>query len=339
MKNYIPTKGMSERDWLRHRKDGIGGSDCSAVLGFNKYRTPIDIWIDKTNPDMIQNITNTSMEIGHLAEQSVVKPLFMKQEDKKVIEDHKIRIHPDHSVLRGNLDGIVCDYGHGPGVWEGKTILDRVLDSEKGMYPVAYYLQCQHNMMVSGYDFAWLSMWIKDRDTVVNHYIERNDKLIEEIKERELYFWDEYVLQNNCPPAMNDEDIKKIFPESKPTKVEATPQIVEDYMNLHSIRDEISDLKDQKEMLEFNIKEHMQDAELLEYNGEILCSHKTSHTFDEDSFMNDNPDVAKEFTETEEKLDTKKLRSSRKSLYDAYKTKPRSRTFRLRKPKGELANE
>lgn len=333
---FISTKGMSEQDWLRHRKDGIGGSDCSAVLGFNKWRTPIDVWIDKTNPDMIQSITNTSMQIGHLAEQTIVKPLFVEQEEKKVIEDHKIRIHPEHDILRANLDGVVVDYGEGPGVWEGKTILDRVLDSEKGVYPVAYYLQCQHNMMVTGYSFAWLSMWIKDRDTVVNHYIPRNDKLIAEIMEKELDFWDRHVIGGECPPAINDDDLKKIYDESKPTKKEATPQIVEDAIRLQEVKDQIGELEDEKGMLEFNIKEFMEDNEVLEFNGQTLCTYKSSYTFDEDTLEKDDPELYGKYVEEQPVFNKTKFRKENQPVYDAYKTKPRSRSFRTRKIKDDI---
>lgn len=34
--------------WLEERRKGIGGSDVAAVLGLNPYRTPLDLWEDKT---------------------------------------------------------------------------------------------------------------------------------------------------------------------------------------------------------------------------------------------------------------------------------------------------
>jgi putative phage-type endonuclease len=40
---------MSERkEWLEQRMEGIGGSDISAVLGVNPWRTPLDVWLEKT---------------------------------------------------------------------------------------------------------------------------------------------------------------------------------------------------------------------------------------------------------------------------------------------------
>lgn len=34
--------------WLEERRRGIGGSDVAAVLGLNPYKTPLDLWEDKT---------------------------------------------------------------------------------------------------------------------------------------------------------------------------------------------------------------------------------------------------------------------------------------------------
>lgn len=42
------TNTLDRQAWLEERRKGIGGSDVAAVLGLNPYRTPIDLWKDKT---------------------------------------------------------------------------------------------------------------------------------------------------------------------------------------------------------------------------------------------------------------------------------------------------
>ena len=42
------TENMSYEDWLEHRKLGIGGSDASVVCGINKYKSPVELWMNKT---------------------------------------------------------------------------------------------------------------------------------------------------------------------------------------------------------------------------------------------------------------------------------------------------
>jgi predicted phage-related endonuclease len=34
--------------WLKSRKAGVGGSDMSTILGLNAFKTPYDLWLEKT---------------------------------------------------------------------------------------------------------------------------------------------------------------------------------------------------------------------------------------------------------------------------------------------------
>ena len=42
------TENISYEDWLELRKQGIGGSDASVVCGINKYKSPVELWMNKT---------------------------------------------------------------------------------------------------------------------------------------------------------------------------------------------------------------------------------------------------------------------------------------------------
>lgn len=44
----ISTVGLSNVEWLRLRKQGIGGSDAGAICGLNPYSSPIKVFWDKT---------------------------------------------------------------------------------------------------------------------------------------------------------------------------------------------------------------------------------------------------------------------------------------------------
>lgn len=47
-KAVIDTSNLSYEQWLEYRKTGIGGSDASVVCGINKYRSPVELWLEKT---------------------------------------------------------------------------------------------------------------------------------------------------------------------------------------------------------------------------------------------------------------------------------------------------
>ena len=42
------TEGLSYEDWLEYRRLGLGGSDASVVCGINKYKSPIELFMEKT---------------------------------------------------------------------------------------------------------------------------------------------------------------------------------------------------------------------------------------------------------------------------------------------------
>ena len=44
----ISTAAMSRTEWLKERTKGIGGSDVATVLGLNPYKTPLELWEEKT---------------------------------------------------------------------------------------------------------------------------------------------------------------------------------------------------------------------------------------------------------------------------------------------------
>ena len=43
------TENMSYEDWLENRRQGIGGSDASVVCGINRYKSPLELWMEKTD--------------------------------------------------------------------------------------------------------------------------------------------------------------------------------------------------------------------------------------------------------------------------------------------------
>ena len=47
----IKISGLAEMEWLKVRKSGIGGSDVGAILGLNKYSSPMKVYKEKTTDE------------------------------------------------------------------------------------------------------------------------------------------------------------------------------------------------------------------------------------------------------------------------------------------------
>ena len=72
------TNDMSHKDWLMARKNYIGGSESSAIIGINPFRSSIDVYMDKITDEIIEN-KNYRMELGNKLEDLLQENLWRKQ--------------------------------------------------------------------------------------------------------------------------------------------------------------------------------------------------------------------------------------------------------------------
>lgn len=85
LNNAVPTKDMSRSEWLQERAKGIGGSDAGIILGVNKFRTPFELWLEKTGQVEPQETDNEAIYWGNQMENVVAKE-FEKRTGKKSAE-------------------------------------------------------------------------------------------------------------------------------------------------------------------------------------------------------------------------------------------------------------
>lgn len=97
------TENMSYEDWLEHRKLGIGGSDASVVCGINKYKSPVELWMDKTGQLPPQEAGEAAYW-GTLLE-SIVRAEFTKRTGIEVTKPSVILQSEEHPFMLANLDG------------------------------------------------------------------------------------------------------------------------------------------------------------------------------------------------------------------------------------------
>lgn len=204
----------NEAAWKKGRLKGIGGSDASAVVGMNPYKTNIELFEEKTGRRIPEDISDKPYVIyGHQAE-PLIRGLFALDYPEYIVECHDWRIlqSRQHPFLQASLDGELTDPDGRRGVLEIKTTnILQSMQREKwaDRIPDNYYIQVLHYLLVSGYDFAVLrahlvSRWGEDVRTQVKHYfIERSEVeddltylLAEEIK-----FW-QYVEAGRRPPLV-----------------------------------------------------------------------------------------------------------------------------------------
>lgn len=111
----VETEGLSRYEWLRYRKQGIGGSDVAAILGISKWNSSISLWLNKTNQTEDDTQENEAMEWGTIME-PVIRNHFAKVTGKTVVEVHAMLQHPEYPFMIADVDGLTTDDEGNPAI-------------------------------------------------------------------------------------------------------------------------------------------------------------------------------------------------------------------------------
>ena len=105
MKKLVSTLNLDKTEWLRYRKQGIGGSDAGAVCGLNPYRTAMQVYQDKITEET-EEIDNEAMRQGREFEDYVAKR-FMEATGKKVRRANAMFYDEKHPFMLADVDRMV----------------------------------------------------------------------------------------------------------------------------------------------------------------------------------------------------------------------------------------
>ena len=197
MRNKIKTKDMSRFDWLDLRRTSIGGSDVATILGFNKYKSPYQLWLDKTGQiDIDTTDPSEAAYWGNVFEQTVADE-FSRRAEKKVRQDNHMYFHKEYDYLSANVDRQVVGEN---AILECKTASMYLADkwTEENI-PEQYIFQVQHYLNVLDKDYAYIAVLVGGQKFQWKR-IERDQELIDLIQERLIAFWNVNVKQNIAPP-------------------------------------------------------------------------------------------------------------------------------------------
>ncbi len=203
----------SREEWLQNRKR-IGGSDASAIMGRNPYKTNIELWQEKTGRTFPEDISDKPYVKYGIAAEEHLRELFKLDHPEYTVcyEENNIWINDQMPWAHASLDGWLIDQEGRNGIWECKTtnILQSMQKEKwKQQIPDNYYVQILHYLMVTEFDFAELKAQLKydlggEVYLQTRHYhIERSDvqEDIDYLMQKEAEFW-EFVKSDTRPPLI-----------------------------------------------------------------------------------------------------------------------------------------
>ena len=98
------TSAMSRSEWLKLRASGIGGSDAGAIMGLNKYATPLSVYFAKK--DLAVHEGSKAAEWGNILED----PIRQKAREELGIQIETVPgmfTNKEHDFMNANFDGLI----------------------------------------------------------------------------------------------------------------------------------------------------------------------------------------------------------------------------------------
>ena len=204
----------SREEWLRARKNYIGGSDASAIVGRNPYMSNTDLWEIKTGRREQEDISDKPYVVYGTKAEEYLRELFKLDFPEYDVryEEGNMFWNDRYPWAHASLDGWLVERETGRrGVFECKTtnILQSMQKEKwKDGIPDNYYCQVFWYLMVTEADFAVLKAQLKydySGDVFLNtrhYFIERKDveEDIEFLRREAEKFWI-YVQKGIRPPT------------------------------------------------------------------------------------------------------------------------------------------
>ena len=293
----VLTLDMSREEWLRERKKGIGGSDASAILGFNPWKSAFELYIDKTS-DHVEEIDNEAIHWGNVLE-DVVAEEFTRRTGKKVRRRNQTFIHKEHDFMIANIDRDVVGER---ALLECKTTNAFNTDAWEGeQIPPAYMCQLQHYMAVLDYEKAYIAVLIGGQKFIWKE-IDRDDEFIELMIEHEKQFWEEHVLKE-IPPEIDgspsaSELLNKMYPEDNGETVMLKSDEAEMLIEaIESIKAEVKEKQSLQKEYENKLKLMIGEAQMgVTPRFEVSNKTITSNRLDSKALRREMPEIAKKYT-------------------------------------------
>ena len=301
--------------WLQSRRLGIGGSDVAAILGLSKYKSPYQLWLDKTGRSDLEDSTSEPAYWGNMLEDIVAKE-YAKRNGVKVQRVNATIRNPENDWMIANIDRAIInpEISGNVRIKEGKLTTDRILecktanqylaklwgDEQSEQVPDYYLTQCQWYMGNTGASICGLGVLIGGQK-FRSYQIAFDPELFEMLTDECSKFWHENVQADVPPDPTTFDDVLHRWSTHNPDQAVSADddlaQKVADYKELSSnIKEATKELDD----LKLQICTRMEDAEMIIAEDKRLATFKYQerNTLDTKALKSAHPDIYEQFVKT-----------------------------------------
>lgn len=191
------------QEQLNDRRQGIGSSDAPAILGLSKYKSPYDVWLDKTGK--IQNSSaGQAAWIGNMLEDAILGMAAQSLGKKVVAADGEKSTTFIKGLLRANVDGMIDVFQEGSPIVEVKTTgqLADWGDAMTDSVPSHVLVQIHHQMLCTKSQMCYVARLGAAFGFSFDIFPVRYDEAFaKEMESEVLAWWDNHVVKD-IPPSI-----------------------------------------------------------------------------------------------------------------------------------------
>lgn len=278
-------------DFRARRRAGLGGSDLGAILGLNPWKTPFQVWQEKTGR-VDSNLNSLQMRFGTYAEE------FVAQEYTRVtgrgVQRFNALLRHDTAPVIGHLDRLVIPDGQKRASHQREIRTDRLLEcktasafaagrsdewgpSGSDQIPESYLCQCAAYLALTGCQYADLAVLFGNQEFRV-YTINRDSDLESMLLTEATQWWERHVVSDVPPePGTELEARQRWAGHRHGVTVTLNDNQTAELRALLKIKQQIKELVSHEQRLKDRLIPYFADAEqILGPDGSVAATYKSN---------------------------------------------------------------
>lgn len=257
------------------RQNGLGASDSAIIMGYSSYKTPYELYLEKTGALTQEDEMTEQQYWGNELEPLIIKRF--SQENNVEVSFPDTLHHPEHPFIFANLDGWIesekavveakCANSFQRKEWD--------MASSDGI-PLVYLIQIAKQCSITNASRGYCAVLIGGMEYKQFVY-ERDTSLEELIIQSDIEFWN--CVQNKIEPdPIKTSDCRLKYPKPTPEKIAQTTFRTGDALaKLMNVKADVKRLSEVEDKYKMDLMAHMGTAEyLVGQEGEILATWKAN---------------------------------------------------------------
>jgi predicted phage-related endonuclease len=201
-----------QESWAVSRVGGLGGTDVCAILGLSKWRTPIEVWQAKVDPQSVPAIDSEILWFGRALE-PVIRARYAMRFNCQVVDPCDIGTFfpnstrwEDQTLVKGREPWMLgAADGWIPSVRNGLEVKNVGFKNEEwgdeGTDAIPAQYICQVSWYNQVYDSrGWNIAPLFSGHKLSQYHVQRDGQLEQDMYQAARAFWFDYVLPRVEPP-------------------------------------------------------------------------------------------------------------------------------------------